>query len=46
MEIIVGILFLVFMFLVDWRLNKIYLEIKKLNEANTKALQDAKSAQL
>jgi len=31
METIIGILFLLFMFLVDWRLNKIYIELKSLN---------------
>lgn len=31
METIIGILFLLFMFLVDWRLNKIYKELKCLN---------------
>lgn len=31
MEIIVGTLFLLFMFLVDWRLNKIYKELKCMN---------------
>lgn len=31
METIIGILFLLFMFLVDWRLNKIYKELKSLN---------------
>jgi hypothetical protein len=31
METIIGILFLLFMFLVDWRLNKIYKELKSMN---------------
>jgi hypothetical protein len=31
MEIIVGIIFLLFMLLVDWRLNKIYKELRRLN---------------
>lgn len=35
MEIIIGILFLVFMFLVDWRLNKIYQELVKMNARTT-----------
>jgi len=32
MEIIVGIIFLLFMLLVDHRLNKIYKELRRLNE--------------
>ena len=31
METIIGILFLLFLFLVDWRLNKIHKELKSLN---------------
>jgi hypothetical protein len=37
MEIFVGIIFLVFMLLVDWRLNKIYKELKRLNETMEKS---------
>jgi hypothetical protein len=32
MEIIIGILFVVFMFLVDWRLSGIHNELKKMNK--------------
>ena len=32
MEIFIGIIFLLFMLLVDWRLNKIYKELRRLNE--------------
>jgi len=38
METIIGILFLLFMFLVDWRLNKIYKELKSLNVTMGKPL--------
>lgn len=38
METIIGILFLLFMFLVDWRLNKIYKELKSLNVTMGKTL--------
>lgn len=31
MEAITAVLFIVFVFLVDWRLNKIYKELKTLN---------------
>ena len=34
MDIIIIGLFVIFMFLVDWRLNKIYQELKLMNEAN------------
>ncbi|MDZ4141086.1 MAG: hypothetical protein U1C48_03660 [Methylotenera sp.] len=37
METIIGVLFLLFMFLVDWRLNKIYKELKSLNVTMGKA---------
>lgn len=33
MDIIIGGLFILFMFLVDYRLNKIYKELKTMNEA-------------
>ena len=36
MEIVITVLFVIFMFLVDWRLNKIYKELKRLNEAKEK----------
>ncbi|HKQ24089.1 MAG TPA: hypothetical protein VJT81_06570 [Burkholderiales bacterium] len=32
MEIVIGVLFVIFMFLVDWRLNRIYIVLKQLNE--------------
>ena len=32
MEILAGIIFLLFMILVDWRLNKIVKELQKLNQ--------------
>lgn len=35
MNIVIGVLFVVFMFLVDWRLSKIHQELKTLN-ASTK----------
>lgn len=33
MEIIITVLFVVFMFLVDWRLSKIHDELKKMNSS-------------
>lgn len=33
MYIIIGMLFIIFMFLVDWRLNGIHKELKTLNQA-------------
>lgn len=36
MEIFITILFVIYMFLVDWRLNKIYKELKRLNETQEK----------
>lgn len=36
MEIVLTVLFVIFMFLVDWRLNKIYKELKRLNETQEK----------
>ena len=38
MEIIVGLFFLLFMLLVDWRLNKIYKEVRRLNETMEKSI--------
>jgi hypothetical protein len=35
MDILIGIIFLLFMFLVDYRLNKIYQELRKLNETKS-----------
>lgn len=32
MDIIIGVLFVVFMFLVDWRLSKIHAELKLMNK--------------
>jgi hypothetical protein len=32
MDMVIGVVFVVFMFLVDWRLNRIYLALKQLNE--------------
>lgn len=32
MEIVIGVLFVGFMFLVDWRLSKIHRELESLNE--------------
>lgn len=33
MDIIIGVLFVVFMFLVDWRLSKIHKELVELNKS-------------
>jgi hypothetical protein len=38
MEVLIAVLFVIFMFLVDWRLNKIYKELKRLNETQEKSL--------
>lgn len=34
MDIIIGVLFVTFMFLVDWRLSGIHNELKKINKAS------------
>lgn len=35
-EVVIALLFVLFMFLVDYRLNKIYQELKKLNDSKSK----------
>jgi|WetSurMetagenome_2_1015567.scaffolds.fasta_scaffold255515_2 hypothetical protein len=42
MDIVIGILFVAFMFLVDWRLNAIHKELKNINETAKKANQPLK----
>lgn len=44
MEIFVGIIFLLFMLLVDWRLNKIYKELRRLNDTMERSTTRSASA--
>lgn len=36
LEVVIALLFVLFMFLVDYRLNKIYQELKKINDSKSK----------